>query len=142
VTSAELFLAVSFAITAIASIGIPLYMRRKTAQQAEIDRLTSAAVAVAASEEVSWEAINRTIVQERNALKAEMKELASVHDDRIRELQNRFDSETQRLQERFDKENQRLKDQSYSEADRADRKIRLLSEEVDALQRKLAGGNS
>lgn len=96
------------AVAAITGITIPLYLQhRATIKEREKD------------EDITWEAINRAIVKERDELKKDLRDLSANHAKEIRELEK---SHNQQIREMVDRhENER----------------RILQEQIDVLHRRL-----
>ena len=145
---AELTTFVGLGISVASSIGIPLYLVHRKDKQSAATAAATAAAARAAGDELSWEAINRAIVKERDDLRREVKELIaaqvitvnemrSTHTAEITSLRDRWEADAASLRRTMDEEASALKIRYDAELSRANDRIAYCQSEVNRLYREL-----
>ena len=145
---AELTTILGLGISVASSVGIPLYLVHRKDRLASAAAAVAAATARAAGDELSWEAINRAIVKERDDLRREVKELIAAqvktvnemratHTAEINDLRNRWESDAASLRRAMDEEASSLKIRYDAELSRANDRIAYCQSEVNRLYKEL-----
>jgi hypothetical protein len=123
----ELTFYLALLVTFMASVGVPLWVLRRNTAQAKAEREAKAATDAAAGETISWEAINRALIDQRDRLDIALKEAAVEHRQALQDMRDSFVEEAARLKQRTD-----------ADQDRAHAKIEQLAAEINSLYRRLA----
>lgn len=123
---AEITALAGVVVSLITAVVVPVYLVRRGDAKAAQERVEAARLAAAAGSEVSWEAINRVIVKERDDLRKELKDATVLYADQLREVRLQLTQDSDELTRRHD----------YA-LSRANERIGQLSEEVDRLYRRL-----
>lgn len=157
-TLGELTGLIGIPIAVIASIVLPIYLNRRSEKRAAAKDAAKLAREQAEGTEVSWEAINRAIVKERDTLKSdlatqaarhaiEIAKMRDAHQTEIAELHNRWEKSAAEMRRQLDIEASELK-QRYDEEmssmstrlAECQRKVSLLYGELYELQKMLPPG--
>jgi hypothetical protein len=130
VTAAEATTLVGVVVSLISAVVVPIHLVRRSERRAKQDREDERRAEVAAGTEVSWVAINKAIVKERDDLRAELHRVSKVHERQIQDARENLEKETEKLKAHYD-----------LELARANERIKQLSEEVDRLYKRLYGAS-
>lgn len=122
-TPTDLTLMLGLLVTAMSSVGVPLWLNRRAAALARAEREAEAAAEARATEVVSWEKITLVLERERDSLSVKLREAGVEHRNEILEMRNSFAAEADRLRQRTD-----------AEVDRANERIQQLANEVGTLR--------
>lgn len=125
-TAAEITELAGVVVSLLAAVIVPIYLVRRGDAKVALERLETARLAALAGSAVSWEAINKAIVKERDELRKELKEATARHTAQLTEMRLQLNQEADEQKKRHD-----------YELARANERIGQLSEEVDRLYRRL-----
>lgn len=122
-------------IAIAASVLVPLYLNRSSERRAAAKEAVRLARAQAEGTEVSWEAINRAIVKERDTYKKDLLEQAAAHKIELAKVRERHQREIEQLHERWERSAAEMRRQLDLEASELKQRY---DEEMSSLSTRLA----
>jgi len=116
-------------VAVIVAVVMPIYLIRRSERHGAQERAEAARLLKESGQEVSWIAINKALVKERDKLQAELEEVAVQCARKHDELRDRLEAEAALLKRRYDEEQATLR-----------LRIKHLKDEVDELNQRLWTG--